>query len=180
MTRTPVVVAIVGLALAAVAAASSRSPMQSAPRSVPCSDIIEHTEWPYAGSHDSHYRYRPVLRVVSAPPAYISQVVHLRDGAWPYLEKAGLVVRAGRGPVTVSVPPAWRKRAAITWGSNTGIVNSLRIVRCGSDPSRGNAYTGGFYLRSRTACLPLIFAAGGHRTTVRFGLGRRCGTALVG
>ena len=46
------------------------------------------------------YRYRPVLGVVSVPPAYISQVVRLRDGPWPYWEKAGLVVRAGRGPVT--------------------------------------------------------------------------------
>src|SRR3954466_10536250 len=100
MTRAPIVVAIVALALAAVAAASLRSPMQSPPRSVPCSDIIAHTKWPYVGSHDSRYRYRALLRVVSAPPAYISQVVHLRDGAWPYWEKAGLVVRAGRGPVT--------------------------------------------------------------------------------
>lgn len=173
MTRASVVAGIVALALAAaVTATSSRSSLQSAPRSVPCSEIIDHTNWPYLGSRD--YRYRPVLRVLSVAPAYISQVVRLRDGAWPYWEKAGLVVRAAGGPVTVTVPPAWRKRAAITWGGNTGIVNSLRIARCGSDPSRGNAYAGGFYLRSRSACLPLAFRAGGHTTTVRFGLGRRC------
>jgi hypothetical protein len=156
--------------LTAIAAASSRSPA----RSVPCSEIIDRTSWPYLGSRDPRSRYRPVLGVVSVPPAYISQVVHLRDGAWPYWEKAGLVVRAGRGPVTVSVPRAWRRRAAITWGGNTGIVNSLRIARCGSDASRGNAYAGGFYLRSRSACLPLVFRAGSHSTTIRFGLGRRC------
>ena len=172
MTRPAVLVVIVALAVAAVAAASPRSPLRSRPPSVPCSEIIDRTNWPYLGSRA--YRYRPVLGVVSVPPAYISQVVRLRDRPWPYWEKAGLVVRAGRGPVTVSVPPAWRKRAAITWGGNTGIVNSLRIVRCGSDPGRGNAYAGGFYLRSRSACLPLVFRVGSHTTTVRFGLARRC------
>jgi hypothetical protein len=174
MTRTLIVVATVALALAAVAAASSRSHLQSRARTVPCNEIIGLTKWPYLGSRDPRYRYRSVLGVVSVPPAYISQVVHLRDGAWPYWSKAGLVVRAGRGPVTVSVPLAWRARAAITWGGNTGIVSSLRISRCGSNPTRGNAYAGGFYLRSRSACLPLIFRAGGHSATVRFGLGRRC------
>ena len=174
MTRASLVVATVALALAVVAAASSRSPFDRAPVSVPCSEIIDRTSWPYLGSRDPRYRYRTVLRVVSVPPAYISQVVHLRHGAWPYWAKAGLVVRAGRGPVTVSVPLAWRKRAAITWGGNTGIVNSLRVVRCGSDSRRGNAYAGGFYLRARSGCLPLVFRAGSHSATVRFGLGHRC------
>jgi hypothetical protein len=174
MTRTLIVFTTVVLALAAVAAASSRSLLQSRARTVPCSEIIGLTKWPYLDNRDPRYRYRSVLGVVSVPPAYISQVVHLRDGVWPYWKKAGLVVRAGRGPVTVSVPLAWRARAAITWGGNTGIVSSLRISRCGSDPTRANAYAGGFYLRSRSACLPLIFWAGGHNATVRFGLGRRC------
>jgi hypothetical protein len=174
MKRTPILVATVALAVAAVAAASSRSALQSAAPTVQCSEIIDSTKWPYIGNREPRYRYRSVLGVVSVPPAYISQVVHLRDGAWPYWEKAGLVIRAGRGPVTVRVPLAWRKRAAIMWGGNTGIVSSLRISRCGSNPTRGNAYAGGFYLRSRSACLPLIFRAGGHSATVRFGLGRRC------
>ena len=174
MARAALVVTTVALALAAVAAASSRSPFDRTPVGVPCSEIIDRTSWPYLGSPDPRYRYRTVLGVVSVPPAYISQVVHLRQGAWPYWEKAGLVVRAGRGPVTVSVPLAWRKRAAITWGGNTGTVSSLRIARCGSTPTRGSAYAGGFYLRSRSACLPLVFRAGGHSATVRFGIGRRC------
>ena len=174
MRRVPIIAATFALALAAVAAASSRSLAPSAPRHVPCGEIIDATKWPYLGNRDPRYRYRSVLRVVAVPPAYMSQVVHLRDGVWPYWRKAGLVVRAGRGPVTVSIPPAWRKRAAITWGGNTGIVSSLRIALCGSDSSQGNAYAGGFYLRSRSACLPLIFRAGRRSTTVRFGLGRRC------
>jgi hypothetical protein len=174
MTRTPIVLATIALALAVVAAASSRSPGRTVTRTVPCSEIIDVTKWPYIGNREPRYRYRTVLGLVSVPPAYISQVVHLDEGTWPYWEKAGLVVRAGRGPVTVSVPLAWRKRAAIKWGGNTGIVSSLRIARCGSNPTRGNAYAGGFYLRSRSACLPLVFRAGSHSATVRFGLGRRC------
>src|SRR4051812_25826749 len=174
MLRLVTVVATATLALAAIAVGLSRSSLRPSARTVPCSEIIDQTNWPYRGSSDPRYRYRSVLGVVSVPPAYISQVVRLRDSAWPYWSKAGLVVRAGRGPVTVSVPSAWRRRAAITWGGNTGIVNSLRILRCGSNPSHGNAYAGGFYLRSRSACLPLIFRAGGHSMTVRFGLGRRC------
>ena len=173
MTRAPIVAATVALLLAAVAAASSHSALQSAPRAVPCSEIIATTKWPYIGNRDPRYRYRSLLGAVAVAPAYISQVVRQREGSW-YFAKAGLVVRAGGGPLRVSVPLAWRKRAAITWGGNTGITNSLRIARCGSDSNRGNAYAGGFYLRSRSACLPLIFRAGSRSTTVRFGLGRRC------
>jgi hypothetical protein len=174
MPRLPTFVATVTLALAAVAVGPSRSSLQRSAPTVPCSEIIDQTKWPYLGNNDPRYRYRSVLGVVSVPPAYISQVVRLADGAWPYWEKAGLVVRDGRGPVTVSVPQSWRKRAAITWGGNTGIVSSLRIARCGTNPRRGSAYAGGFYLRSRSACVPLVLRAGSHRVTVRFGLGRRC------
>lgn len=172
MTRIAIVLAAIALAVVVAAAASSRSPMRSGPRTVPCTEIIGTTKWPYIGDRDPRYRSRSVLGVVSVPPAYIPQVVHLQDGAWPYWVKAGLVVRAGRGPITVSVPSTWR--AAITWGGNTGIATSLRISRCGSNPTRGNAYAGGFYLRSRSACLPLVFRAGRHSATVHFGLGRRC------
>src|SRR5205809_3803204 len=56
-------------------------------------------------------------------------------------------MRAGSESVTVSVPRAWRSRVAITWGNTTGIVQTLRIAGCGTDPSAGNAYAGGFYLR---------------------------------
>ncbi|HSC49975.1 MAG TPA: hypothetical protein VLD16_06900, partial [Gaiellaceae bacterium] len=106
MTRAPTAAVVVALTVGAVAAATARSVLASGRPSVPCSEIIERTSWPFLGSGD--YRYRPVLGAVSVPPAYIPQVVQLGDGAWPYWEKAGLVVRAGRGPVTVSVPPAWR------------------------------------------------------------------------
>ena len=131
---------------------------------VPCGEHIQHTRFPYGG-------YRPVLGVVSAPPAYLQQIVPTGSRPWTYWRKAGLVVRTGSGTVTVSVPRAWWGRAAITWG-NTGVVRALRIRRC---PGTGGfAYAGGFSLREPSACVPLTFRAGDRSATVRFGLGRHC------
>ena len=49
------------------------------------------------------------------------------------------------------------------------------IARCPvSPPKVWNAYAGGFYLRSRSACVPLKFRVGRRAKTVRFGLGKRC------
>ena len=36
------------------------------------------------------------------------------------------------------------------------------------------AYAGGFFLRSPSVCVPLIFRVGARSATVRFGIGRRC------
>ena len=40
--------------------------------------------------------------------------------------------------------------------------------------SQGYAYSGGFFLRSRAACVPLVFRVGSRSAVVRFGVGRRC------
>ena len=118
---------------------------------MPCRDVIDHTRFPYRAGG-----YRLVLGAVS------------------YWRKAGLVVRAGSPPVTVTVPKEWRHRAAITWGNSTGIVASVRLTGCEPALNVGHAYAGEFYLRSPSACLPLIFRVGRRTATVRFGLGRRC------
>jgi hypothetical protein len=118
--------------------------------------------------------YRVVLGVVSVPPAFLEQIVSSGNRQWPYWRKAGLVVRAGAPPVTVSVPRAWRTRAAITWGNSTGIVHVVRVASCPAARSAWNAYAGGFYLRSRSACVPLRVTVAGRSAIVRFGLGRRC------
>jgi len=78
--------------------------------------------------------------------------------------------------VIVSVPRAWPTHAAVTWGNATGGVSRLRIARCPrTEPTKpGNAHAGGFYLRSRSACVPLTFSVGGRSATARFGLGRPC------
>ena len=152
---------LAGLVL--IAASTTASPI----RTVPCAEIIDTVRFPYGG-------YRTVLGSVSVPRPYLAQVVATRERPWAYWRKAGLLVRAGTPAVTVSVASAWRYRAAITWGNDTGVVASLRIAGCPGPRSVGNAYAGGFYLRARSGCVPLTFRVGRRSATVRFGVGRRC------
>jgi hypothetical protein len=160
-------IAAATILLALAPAAALAAPAGPVP-TVPCDEIILHVNSGRAGG------YRVVLGVVSVPPARLIQVVPSQSRPWSYWRKAGLVVRAGAPPVTVSVPPAWRSRAAITWGNSTGIVSAVRIASCRGAAGTWNAYAGGFYLRSPSACMPLRFSVAGRTRVVRFGLGRAC------
>jgi hypothetical protein len=137
---------------------------------VGCDQIILRARHPFAD------RYRRVLGVIAAPPGYLHQVIATPGDPWPYWRKAGLVVRPGHDPVTVSVAAGWQQRAAITWGNGKPAVASLRIAACPSPRHVWHVYAGGFLLRSRSACVPLVFQVAGRTRTVRFGLGRRCQT----
>ena len=151
------------------------TPSSNSGRTVPCGESIDINRFPYVGDRRPQYRYRLVLGAVSVPPPYLAQVVPTGEKPWAYWRKAGLVVRAGGPAVSITVPTAWRTRGAIAWGyGNTGVFDSLRIVGCPGPMGRGFAYSGGFYLRSESACLPLVFSVGARNRTVRFGLGRRC------
>ena len=162
------------LLLVGVVAGAAFAATPSPGRTIPCEEIILGTKWPYIGNRQPEHRYRTVLGAVSVPPAYLQQVEGPEPGAWPYWRKSGLVVKAGAGPVTVSLAPAWRGRAAIAWGNGGhGPFNSIRLARC-ANGSGGYAYAGGFSLRSPSACVPLIFRVGSRSETVRFGVGRRC------
>ena len=163
------------LAISIPIGVSARSAASPPPPTVSCDRIILGVA---SGREGSGGGYRVVLGVVSVPQAYRPQVVRSwEEPRWPYWSKAGLVIRGGSPPVTVSVPPAWRSRVAITWG-NTPVVSALRIASCPAwRPKPWNAYAGGFYLRSRSACVPLVFRVGRRSATVRFGLGRRYGPA---
>jgi hypothetical protein len=164
--RLAFVSAVAGLALFAVPVTPASPPL------VGCDSII----WP---DQESALTWRPkrvVLGVVAVTSAYIPQTTMSGVARWPYWSKSGLVVRGDSPVVTVSVPTAWRRRAAIGWGGQHA-VSSLRIASC---PATGaikgwNPYAGGFYLRSRAACVPLTFNVAGRSATVRFGVGRRCG-----
>ena len=159
---------IAGTALAGLAAASALSaPSQPTP-TVSCDKIIGRVGSGQVGG------YRVVLGAVSVPPAFLRQVIPTSEQPWTHWRKAGLVIRGSSLPVYVSVAKAWRGRAAITWG-NSGTTTSLRIARCPpSEDKAWNAYAGGFLLRSRSACVPLVFQVGLRRQTVRFGIGKRC------
>ena len=154
------------IAVLAVATATGLT-ARAAPHEVSCSTIIGHAASGHAGKR------RVVLGVVAAPPAYLPQTVPTDRGPWRFW-KTGLVVHANAGPVTVRVPRAWRRRVAIEWGES-GIAPALRIARCPYILKTWNAWAGGFHLRERSACVPLVFSVGRRSVTVRFGLGRRCG-----
>jgi hypothetical protein len=167
-------IAAVGLLALFGSVGSAKAPLPA--RAVPCDEIIDATAFPYLGGNERANRYRLVLGAVSVPPAYLPQTVPTNATPWTYWRKAGLVVRDGAGPVTITVPRAWRTRAAIQWGygGRGGPFSSLRIGPCGSDASSGSTYAGGFLLSSRSACVPLVVRLGARTATVRFGVGRRC------
>jgi hypothetical protein len=161
---------LIGVGVAAQFAEDTRPHRKPAgsSRTVSCSEVIMTVKFPVYGA-------RLVLGVVSAPAGYHRQIVQTRNPAWPYKRKAGLVV-TGRAPVSVSVPKAWRSRVAISWGNRPGFYSSLRIAGCPPlfGVPKGRAYAGGFRLKSRSACFPLIFRVAKRSATVRFGLGRAC------
>jgi hypothetical protein len=156
------------LGLAALAGAAARSaPPAPPPSSVSCESIVLLESGESAAD-------RVVLGVVSVPPAYLPQTFPRRVERWRYWTKAGLSVRGGSPPVRVTIPKPWRSRASVGWGDGSG--SSLRIASCPAyEPEKPwNGYAGGFYLRARSACVPLIFRVGQRTETVRFGIGRRC------
>jgi hypothetical protein len=167
-------IALIALITVVAAAGVALAGHATAPRTVPCADSIDTTPFPFSGSNQPQQRYRLVLDAVSVPPAYLQQVVATNERPWRYWRKAGLVVQMDGKAVTVTVPARWRTRAAITWGNNGGPVASLRIAGCAGSRHSGNAYAGGFYLRSPSACLPLRFTVGGRSATALFGIGKRC------
>jgi hypothetical protein len=158
--------------IAAASLAAAAWPAVPAPqRTVPCTEVIDTTRFPYTTSG-----YRTVLGAFAVPPRFLKQISYDEsEPKWPYWRKAGLVVRANGRPVSISVPDGWKDRVAIEWGNagTGGPFSSLRIAGCGSDPATGKAYAGGFVV-SEPACVPVTFHAGGRSATVRFGIGKRC------
>jgi len=78
--------------------------------------------------------------------------------------------------MVISVAKGWRNRVGITWGDSP-IASTLRIRSCPPLVGGARGWAGGFYLRSRAACVPLIFRVGSRSATVYFGLGRGCQNA---
>jgi hypothetical protein len=149
---------------------------QAAPRpqrTIPCSEIIDVTPFPRLGSSNPRDQARLVLNAVMAPPAYLVQTSPTRTRPWRYFSKRGMVVKGGKS-VTITVPVSWRQRVGISWGNaGHGVFHTIRMASCGSDAKRGYAYAGGFFLRSASACVPLVFHVGTRQQKVWFGVGRR-------
>ena len=155
------------LAVGVAAGLAVRVAPAAAPRAVSCTAIV-------GGVSSGRFGNRPpMFGVVSTPSRYLPRVVATKSRPWRFSSKVALVVRANAGPVTVRVPTAWRRRAAIEWG-DSGIVPALRIPRC-PPTLRWNVFGGAIHLRERTACVPLVFGVGRRRARVSFGVGRLCG-----
>jgi hypothetical protein len=149
-------------------ATAEKGPPQSVPV-VRCASTVFSSEFPVPG-------LRVVLGVASVSPAYVKQVVATDRRPWTYWQKDPLFTRDGSAPIVVSVPKGWRDRVGISWGDSP-IASELRIRSCPPLVGGARGWAGGFYLRSRAACVPLIFRVGSRSATVYFGLGRRCQNA---
>lgn len=106
-------------------------------------------------------------------PGYVKQIVATDRRPWTHWRKAPLLTRDGSPPLDVSIAEGWRNRVGISWGDSP-IASALQVRSCPPLVGSASGWTGGFYLRSRTACIPLIFRIGLRSETVYFGLGRRC------
>jgi hypothetical protein len=143
-------------------------------RTVPCSEVIDTTRFPHVGS--AQYPSQLVLGAVSAPGRHVPQSSPTGTPPWTHFSKWGMVIRGGAGTdVSVTVPLAWRNRAAISWGNaQHRVFHTLRFPRCGDDSGEGHAYAGGFFLRRPADCVPLRFRVGTRTQVVWFGIVRRC------
>ena len=170
-----VVLVLVVAALGTASALSARAAESVRSRTVTCAEIIDLTRFPHWGNAQPQYRNRLVLDAISVPPAFVPQVSSSGETPWRYFSKWGMVVRSDGRSVTVTVPVRWRDRVAISWGDGGhGVFQRLRFAGCGHGESVGDAYAGGFFLRSRSACVPLTFRVENRAATIRFGIGRRC------
>ena len=146
-----------------------RAALLASPPRVGCDQIILHTALPGG---------RLVLGVLAAPPAHLETVAPTGSSPWAYFAKFGIAIRADSPAVLITVPEAWRHRAAIGWGNKIGGVSSLRVLSCPRQMGSWNAYAGGFYLRSASGCVPLVFRIGRQSATLSFAIGSgTCGAA---
>ena len=117
--------------------------------------------------------FQTVLKKVMVMPTSPQPATSAGPGRWAYFSKTDVLIRAGTGPVSVSVPPSWRGRAAITWGS-VGQVESLTLTACARPGDGWDVFAGGLYVRTNKACVPVRFRLGGHTDTVIYDIGRDC------
>jgi hypothetical protein len=155
-------------ALVTAAEAGTAAPVEP---TVSCDRIVLRSR---SGVEDG---FRILLGAVSVPGSrhLAHRATTTPDRHWRYYRNAGIAIRAGTSAVRVTVPEGWRDRVAISWGDSPA-ASSLRFAPCGrSSAGAWNSYSGGFYLRTRGDCVPLIVTVGGMSTTVRIGVGRACG-----
>lgn len=161
---------VVGVAMATLAAAALvvRPASSITVPTVSCESIVlqldsGRTPW-----------MRVVLGSVSVPRQQRRQVNPTGQQIWPYFAKFVVSLLGGSPPADIALPKAWRKHVKLGWGEASG--SSVRFLSCPSySPKRWNGYAGGAWLKSRSACVPLIVRVGNRQATIRVALGRSCG-----
>src|SRR3954467_7507527 len=147
-----IVLALLTAGLVTASALAAHASTTTHSRTVPCDEIIDLTRFPHWGNAQPQWRNRLVLNSISVPPIFIHNYSSDQSG-WPHFSKWGIVVRSDGRSVTLTVPVRWRDRVAIDWGNNGhGVYQVIRLAGCKYGKNVGNAYAGGFYLRSRAAC----------------------------
>lgn len=172
MRNTRMVTVAIALALLGGVVAGARAgALRPAETTVACDRIALRAG---SGAEDG---FRILLGAVAVPGAHhlAHETTATESRQWPYFRNAGVAVRGGTSAVTVTVPEGWRDRIAVSWGDSP-VSSSVRFAPCSGSPERSwNAFSGGFHLRSRADCVPLLVRVGGRSTTVRVGVGRACG-----
>jgi hypothetical protein len=114
-----------------------------------------------------------ILGRVGLQTSTIQQPVPLQGETFRLWSKSGLVVIRGTAPVVISVPRAWRARAAITW-SNRGL-GETSVEHVQACPGGGwLAYPGGFFAMTK-GCFPLDVAVATRHRRVWIRMGSRAG-----
>jgi hypothetical protein len=85
-------------------------------------------------------RGRLVLGVLAVPSAHLEDAAPTGTRPWAYFAKYGIAIRAGSPAVLITVPEAWRRRAAIGWGNHADGVSALRRLSCPRQLGAWNAY----------------------------------------
>jgi hypothetical protein len=144
----------------------------TSPHAVGCDQIIAQVSAPGG---------KVVLGVLAVPPARVEAGAPTGTLPWAYFSKWGIAIRAGSPAVLITVPEAWRHRAAIGWGNSASGVNSLRLLSCPRQMGAWNVYAGGFFLRSASGCVPLVVEIGRQAATLSFTIGSaNCASAMAG
>ena len=166
--------AICGIALALLGGSVAGGQTGAEPEAEPtvtCNHIVLRDR---SGTADG---FRVLLETVFVPGAHhlAATAAATGRGTWSHYRNAGIAIRGGTSTVSVSVPDGWRDRIALSWGGSRPS-SSIRFSPCATTKAGlWNSYSGGFHLRGRADCAPLLVASGGLSTTIRVGLGRACG-----
>lgn len=92
---------------------------------------------------------------------------------WAYAQRTGFMFLGSGPPAVISVPAGWQDSVAL--GTPNGAASSLHLPSC-PEGAQWNIYVTVIYLHSPSACVPLRIQVGQRATTLRFDLGRACGS----